>query len=968
VRCVAHISETAEDADAIGDAILLDVRDRVVAWVRGARLRPVAQPARDTTEWFHRLEWRETTVAAAITSRDLERAADAVDADWLNMSTRAGLQDYVAQLPALRRRVRDHVARAATALDLLAGMHNVAPALRPAAARLLSLLDADADESETSPPPSPVLDLVDRCGEALADILSGRTDPLTVLFPAGDAAITRAIYGDTAFGLAFNDAVGRAVVELIGTHPRDVPIRILEVGAGSGSTAERVLELLGDRRVEYTFTDISHGLLAGAERRLASLAGVSYRVLDLEADDDAPTCHDIVIAANVVHATTDVRASLRRIRAMLVPGGALVLLEGTRPEPWVDMTFGLTPGWWRFADTDLRPDHPLMPRARWLGVLAEVGFDHVAAVAADDRSAAVGQAVLLARRPAAARVVLPRQSDLRRSLEIVGHTVVSSADATPDSLWLFDGRAGADPAFLLADMQRLAASPDDGTLWVLTTMAQSVAPEDRPDPRSAALWGLARTFALEHPNRFGGVVDVGLSAGSAEVVAALTAEWRSGSEDQTAWRNGRRYAPRIIRNAPGEGTIAIRDAWLVTGGLGGLGLRVGAWLVARGASTVVLVGRSARREEWAHDDPRRRAVEAMEAAGARVLVRAVDAADRVAVSALLDEVRGTAPLRGVVHAAAVFDESPIVKLDAAMLDAVMRAKVSAAEHLIELTAADELDGAVLFSSTTSLLGVAGMAAYAAANQGLDALAARARIEGRPVVAINWGIWDEMRLAGNEARERYRRTGLIPMAASDALDALGRALASGAAQWIVAGVNWDRLRALYEARRRRPLLSELVSTAETPVQVETHADDPRAVLAGMPAEARRRRIAGMVEREVRAVLRLPVERLVDHGLGYFEMGMDSLMSMELRSRLEKAFALRLPATLTFNYSTIHAVGEFLDARLGGSTDDGPMAAATDAPAVSGVSSIDVPDETASEEQTEAALVALLTERLDRLGAH
>ena len=154
-------------------------------------------------------------------------------------------------------------------------------------------------------------------------------------------------------------------------------LRILEVGAGTGGATAALLDALPEGAARYCFTDLSQLFLAAAAKRFAR-ADLQFARLDIEQDPQpqgfAPESLDLIVAANVLHATSDVRQSLAHIRGLLAPGGVLVLVETTEARRWVDIVFGLTEGWWRFADRDLRPDHPLLSRTRWLEVLAEAGF------------------------------------------------------------------------------------------------------------------------------------------------------------------------------------------------------------------------------------------------------------------------------------------------------------------------------------------------------------------------------------------------------------------------------------------------------------------------------------------------------------------------------------------------------------------------------------------------------------------
>ncbi|MEB3360479.1 MAG: SDR family NAD(P)-dependent oxidoreductase [Synechococcales bacterium] len=217
------------------------------------------------------------------------------------------------------------------------------------------------------------LPLLTRCGENLAAVLRGEVDPLTLLFPNGDLSDLTRLYESSVGAQVMNSLVQRVVAVAI-AQPRR-PIRILEIGAGTGGTTAHLLPHLRD--VEYVFTDVSPLLLAKAQARFRDYAFVHYRVLDIErspTEQGFQQPFDLVIAANVLHATADLRQTLMQVRELLAPGGELILLESTQPLTWLDLIFGLTEGWWKFTDRDLRPHHPLLSAGQWQTLLEESGF------------------------------------------------------------------------------------------------------------------------------------------------------------------------------------------------------------------------------------------------------------------------------------------------------------------------------------------------------------------------------------------------------------------------------------------------------------------------------------------------------------------------------------------------------------------------------------------------------------------
>ncbi|MEM8865579.1 MAG: SDR family NAD(P)-dependent oxidoreductase, partial [Planctomycetota bacterium] len=229
----------------------------------------------------------------------------------------------------------------------------------------------------------PEIALLHRCGDKLAEVLRGDIDPLSLLFPAegGGAAD---LYRHSAGARALNSLAAEAVAEAIRQLPAGRSLRVIEIGAGTGATTEQIIDHVGLRQMRYVFTDVAPGFLAAAKRRLPQSDQLTYRVLDIEQDPSAQDfeahAFDLIVAANVLHATESLETTLKHARSLLSPNGRLVLVEGTRPTRWLDLTFGMTDGWWRFADNNLRPGYPLISVAAWKHLLKSNGFADVAAI------------------------------------------------------------------------------------------------------------------------------------------------------------------------------------------------------------------------------------------------------------------------------------------------------------------------------------------------------------------------------------------------------------------------------------------------------------------------------------------------------------------------------------------------------------------------------------------------------------
>jgi acyl transferase domain-containing protein/NADPH:quinone reductase-like Zn-dependent oxidoreductase/thioesterase domain-containing protein/acyl carrier protein len=224
----------------------------------------------------------------------------------------------------------------------------------------------------------PELRLIEQCGRSLPDVWGGRLDPLEVLFSRESTELLETVYGDVPWMRYANRVLRELLAEVTRQCP-DRPLRILEVGGGTGATTRCLLPVLPPERTEYWFTDVSQFFLARAEQKLGSCGFLRARLLDLERDLDQqeiPTAaFDVVVAADVLHATTDVRSAVRRCAAALCDGGLLLLRESAEEHPCHDLVYGLTQGWWSYRGDPLRPQGPLLGAAEWTALLASEGFD-----------------------------------------------------------------------------------------------------------------------------------------------------------------------------------------------------------------------------------------------------------------------------------------------------------------------------------------------------------------------------------------------------------------------------------------------------------------------------------------------------------------------------------------------------------------------------------------------------------------
>ena len=495
-----------------------------------------------------------------------------------------------------------------------------------------------------------------------------------------------------------------------------------------------------------------------------------------------------------------------------------------------------------------------------------------------------------------------------------------------------DGAVGAVTEACLS-LSRLVAGAVAGKtgarIWVVTRGAQAVGNTGRPLACvQSALWGLGRAAALEESDLWGGLIDLDPEKELEEQDGwILSSAACVDCEDQVAIRDGIRLAARLTRLSPKAGgrvTIGPEGSYLVTGGLGAVGVKVAKWLVERGARHVVLVGRRGLPEpsSWADIDPASAngrsvaAVNDLEAKGAKVEVVAADLSDRSSVERMFACFGREWPeLRGLVHAAvAAPEERGVRELDERALNEMLSVKVDGTRNLLELTAGKQVDFVVFFSSMASLLGLRGGGHYAAASEYLDALAHNCHRAGVPATSIDWGAWDEMRSTSGEIRRlaRTENASVYPLDPPKALATMEAVVAAGLPQAAIAAIHWENLRSLHESERPRPLIHGLTSVAKgaSVAAVNAGASSLRARLLEASQSERLGILEAFVRSAVARVLGVRNPESIDAHKGLFEMGLDSLMSIDLKTRLANGAGHSLPSTLAFNYPSVAALTEFL----------------------------------------------------------
>ncbi|MEA5619314.1 SDR family NAD(P)-dependent oxidoreductase [Cronbergia sp. UHCC 0137] len=427
---------------------------------------------------------------------------------------------------------------------------------------------------QTYPNTTSELNLLERCTSNLTEVLQGKTDPLQLLFPNGDFSDLTHLYQNSPIAKMMNTLVKQAITTAIADIPPEQPLRILEIGAGTGGTTAYLLPELAQRNIEYFFTDISSLFLSKAQQQFADYSCVRYQLFDVEkppaTQGFTENSFDIVIAANVLHATQDLQQTVIHIKQLLSRGGLLILLEGVQPVWWLDLIFGLTEGWWRFQDYTLRPHHPLISSKQWQKLLTQEGFESPTQL----NETTGNQALIVAQTP-----VIPDNWLILADKQGVGEklaTHLQNQGITCDlifadselsnlptaashliNLWGLDVPPPEEltteelikqQQILCESLLYLLQNNVNLSQWWLVTQGAVNTGKDASIKGLAAttLWGISKVIQLEHPEINCRCLDLDPTQTPTQQLDILLKELLTNSpETQIAWRTKTRYTARL---------------------------------------------------------------------------------------------------------------------------------------------------------------------------------------------------------------------------------------------------------------------------------------------------------------------------------------------------------------------------------------------------------------------------------------
>jgi acyl transferase domain-containing protein/acyl carrier protein len=909
----------------------------LAARLAGLEVSPVS-PAKQDGHGVHEIQWRHASRAGDVrsvrffpTPVEVSAALAPVRQDLSNDRLLAKYQSYAQEqgrwCAALAEEALQRVAtpaerhsRAVDRLRLMIAEHGPAS---QSSGQLGQTLHREYPEFDAESA------FLRHCGARLHEILAGREDAVNVLF--SDSTVND--FYEKSPGLqALNRIVRSALVELLQKVPRGRRLRVLEIGAGTGGTTQDALSVLRGSDFEYLFTDVSPLFISAAKTRFRD-AEMEYRSLDIERSPAEQgfeaNSFDVIIAANVLHATRSIGESLDHVAQLLAAGGALLLVEGTQPVPFLDLTFGLTDGWWRFTDRELRPDYPLLTFTRWREQLALAGLPVTECLSGTGEEsqivmlsrASAGEKAPLNLRSSGRTLLIGQQlSGLQQLLSGAGeHCVLSASpdDATVGT-WdrVIEGRtlAGSEPCrAALETAQWLARTGSSARFFLLTQGSQTVTGLEsgtNQDLLAATVWGFGRALSAEYPLWNTTLLDLDELKNDLNLVASevLSPDDR---ERQISLRYGERYAARLVPRTIPEIEVPGFDptkAYLITGGTGGLGLALAEWLAERGARKLVLVSRR---------PPGTEAQQRLDALRSRwradVQFRAADVGNRAELAEVISGI-GNEPLDGVFHLAGHLADSTIPQQSWEKFEEVFAAKVDAVCHLVELTADLPLRHFVLFSSVAAVLPPPAQSNHAAGNAFMDAVALRRKAQGKAALSLGWGAWTGIGAAAERGADaRFEKFGAVALTHEAGFQALERTLLSPSAHLVVFPMDWAVYRRNFGAAEWPKFLELTVSEAR---QATKATDVTRIQWERLPVNERRSQLLIHIRSSVRQILNLAPDDPLEDRQALSEAGLDSLTTLELARVLTLLTGVSVNATDLFRYPSIAALSSWLGQRMEG----------------------------------------------------
>ena len=511
--------------------------------------------------------------------------------------------------------------------------------------------------------------------------------------------------------------------------------------------------------------------------------------------------------------------------------------------------------------------------------------------------------------------VAPLQAKAQEAGKVL--PVLLAAPAMPAALDDVAGAVHTQIHAALAAAKAIIAGSDASNPARIWCVSENAYGTDNINLAAYPMLGFAKGFALEAGELWGGIVD--LSGSEQEQGEALFAELAASiQEDVVKIVGTERSVLRLGQDRLPSSSLVKLDgeaSYLITGGLGGLGLYVADALTRSGANHLVLMSRRGNLESL--EGERAEKIAQLQAQGVTISVANVDVSDAAAVADLVGELAQAGnPLKGIVHAAGISDIALAHEMSFEQWQSVTQSKLEGALNLHNATANIELDMFVVFSSIASVWGSGGMAHYAAANHFLDGLVDYRRAQGLPATGFNWGPWGGAGMATGDAAEEAERRGLKPFDPESAIELMTKAWTGGNAHQTIVDIDWSRFREILEMRRPHPLFGTLGRNLAATSGVTGEKSAFFKSLIPMAVEERQEHIVGYLQGLFGRVTGKSDSEVVDPEMPLMDLGIDSIMALEIKKQVEGETGQAMKATLIFDYPTINKIAEYFAVNLYG----------------------------------------------------
>ncbi|WP_254174385.1 type I polyketide synthase [Planktothrix pseudagardhii] len=456
-------------------------------------------------------------------------------------------------------------------------------------------------------------------------------------------------------------------------------------------------------------------------------------------------------------------------------------------------------------------------------------------------------------------------------------------------------------------------------LWLITRGSQPVLNTEKIAVTQSSLWGLGRVISWEYSHLWGGLIDLDSQGSQQEIETLLQLVIDSQKQDHLALRSDQLYKASLVKYnlKPQKVEMSFYEeaTYLITGGLGDLGLHTAEWMVSKGAKHLVLISRRPASEQA------QKKIERLETAGASIHIFSSDISIETDLSKIIDKIQTSLPpLRGVIHAAGILDDGILQNMSWERFTQVIAPKVKGACHLHKLTQKLSLDFFVCFSSMASLLGSPGQGNYAAANAFIDALAYYRRQIGLPGLTINWGAWSQAGMAtrvASQYQNRWKTFGISSITPKQGLQILGELLLNQSSPQVgVLAADWSILTEQWSLGYPNSLLSELLEQekleqkpAITPKNNQGILEKLKATTEAEYKDILQNYLLSLVAKTLQINLsEIPTQR------NLIELGMDSLMTMEIVNQLSQDLNFIIYPREFYERPRIDSLTEYLSAEL------------------------------------------------------